>query len=91
MLIFLRLRKDINLKSYAYIVDGKTIGNIFKYKLTKEFQLVAMNCDAVLCCRMSPRQKAQVYTFCFIYFNLFFFFYLIFIFDYTNKLGCKIS
>lgn len=25
--------------------------------------MVAMKCDAVLCCRMSPRQKAQVINF----------------------------
>lgn len=47
-------------KSIAYIVDGKTLSYIFKYNFDNHFRDVCMMCDAVLCCRMSPAQKAQV-------------------------------
>jgi phospholipid-translocating ATPase len=47
-------------KSYALVVDGKTLGLIYKHGLEILFRDVSMQCDAVLCCRMSPAQKAQV-------------------------------
>ena len=46
--------------SFAYIIDGQTLGYVFKFKLTDLFNSVCMKCSAVLCCRMSPSQKAQV-------------------------------
>jgi magnesium-transporting ATPase (P-type) len=46
--------------SYAFIVDGKTLGTIFKHKIESALRSVCMLCDAVLCCRMSPSQKASV-------------------------------
>lgn len=62
-----RLRTDLNYiqkfkdkKTFAYVVDGKTLGYIFKFEFNEIFRDVCMRCDAVLCCRMSPSQKAQV-------------------------------
>ena len=46
--------------SFAFIIDGKTLSYVFKYKLENEFRNVCMECEAVLCCRMSPAQKADV-------------------------------
>jgi len=47
-------------QSYAFIIDGQTLANIFDLSLENEFREISMKCDAVLCCRMSPSQKAQV-------------------------------
>ena len=47
-------------KSFAYVIDGGCLSLLFKYKLEKTFREVCMKCDAVLCCRMSPSQKAEV-------------------------------
>lgn len=48
-------------QKYGLIVDGQTFHNIFDdTKLKKEFTQVCLKCEAVLCCRMSPAQKAQV-------------------------------
>lgn len=46
--------------SYALIVDGYTLGYMFEGNLEDEFRELAMKCDAVLCCRMTPAQKAQI-------------------------------
>lgn len=46
--------------TYALIIDGFTLGRVFQADLEDEFRDVCMNCVAVLCCRMSPAQKAQV-------------------------------
>jgi phospholipid-translocating ATPase len=51
---------DQEYKSFAYIIDGQTLGLIFKFNLEKIFRNICMRCDAVLCCRMSPAQKAMV-------------------------------
>ena len=47
-------------RAFAYIVDGKTLSIVFKSNLDARFRDVCMQCEAVLCCRMSPLQKAQV-------------------------------
>jgi phospholipid-translocating ATPase len=41
-------------------IDGPTLGRVFHYDLEEPFREICMKCDAVLCCRMSPAQKAQV-------------------------------
>ena len=33
---------------------------MFEGNLEDEFRELAMKCDAVLCCRMTPAQKAQI-------------------------------
>ena len=47
-------------RSFALIIDGGTLGILFNEKLEEPFRTICMKCDAVLCCRMSPAQKAQV-------------------------------
>ena len=42
------------------IIDGETLAYLFKNELKDEFCEVCMKCDAVLCCRMSPAQKADI-------------------------------
>lgn len=48
------------------IVDGKTLSHIFSGNLSKSFLRLADSCLAVLCCRTTPSQKAQVRTPCFV-------------------------
>ncbi len=45
---------------YAMIVDGMTLAYLFKSSLTNDLVNVATKCEAVLCCRMSPSQKANI-------------------------------
>ena len=61
-------------ETYAMTIDGFTLTRICELKMEKKFCSVAMKCDSVLCCRMSPSQKALVkwhlwfsYLFLFIY------------------------
>jgi phospholipid-translocating ATPase len=46
--------------SYALTIDGHTLAVLFAEGLDEPFREICMACDAVLCCRMSPAQKAQV-------------------------------
>lgn len=46
-------------KKFALVVDGHALIYILlKYK--EKFEMIAIKCDAVLCCRMSPLQKANI-------------------------------
>ena len=47
--------------SYAFIVDGHSLTHILTSNLCNDFIALCMKCEAVLCCRMSPFQKAQVF------------------------------
>lgn len=47
-------------ESYALVVDGGTLGLIFSNNLIDRFRTICLKCEAVLCCRMSPAQKANV-------------------------------
>lgn len=47
-------------QSYALVIDGETLGNLIEANLQKDLRDVSMKCAAVLCCRMSPSQKALV-------------------------------
>ncbi|KAL6625442.1 phospholipid-translocating P-type ATPase [Neocallimastix californiae] len=50
--------KDID---FALIVDGQSLQIIFeKPNLRRRFLETATNCRAVICCRVSPKQKSQV-------------------------------
>jgi len=51
---------NANSNSYALIIDGPTLYNVFAFDLEKDLRDVCMQCVAVLCCRMSPAQKADV-------------------------------
>jgi phospholipid-translocating ATPase len=55
-----RIETSSSSKTFAYIIDGKTLGRVFRFKLADIFCKICMKCDAVLCCRMSPAQKAMV-------------------------------
>ena len=43
-------------------MDGQTLGVILeeKGKLTNDFLMLGTTCHSVICCRVSPKQKAQV-------------------------------
>lgn len=47
-------------KSYSLTIDGSTLACLFEMNLKYKFLEVAVKCKAVLCCRMSPSQKASV-------------------------------
>lgn len=50
-------------ETHAVIVDGASLNAIFDdgfSSLKKKFLLLCKNCRSVLCCRVSPAQKAQV-------------------------------
>lgn len=58
--------KSSDKQSYALIIDGISLETITKNKKQDKFRSISVKCDAVLCCRMSPSQKA------FVNFKLFF-------------------
>lgn len=45
---------------FALVVDGKALELCLSYDLSTQFLSVAMKCDVVICCRVSPKQKALV-------------------------------
>jgi magnesium-transporting ATPase (P-type) len=48
---------------YALVIDGQSLAYILAEEALQErFLEVCINCSSVLCCRVSPRQKAQVTT-----------------------------
>ncbi|XP_063723941.1 phospholipid-transporting ATPase IF-like isoform X3 [Symsagittifera roscoffensis] len=45
----------------AIVVDGQSLAQTLKDKVNKDlFLAIALRCDAVLCCRLSPLQKSEV-------------------------------
>jgi phospholipid-transporting ATPase len=49
-----QMRKDA-----ALIIDGKTLKYALSCELRREFYELCVNCKAVICCRVSPIQKAD--------------------------------
>ena len=48
---------------YALVIDGQSLAFVLaENELQERFLQVCINCSSVLCCRVSPRQKAQVTT-----------------------------
>lgn len=45
---------------FALTIDGQTLDALFGEGLEDFFREICMRCEAVLCCRMSPNQKAQL-------------------------------
>ncbi|XP_051125692.1 probable phospholipid-transporting ATPase 5 [Andrographis paniculata] len=45
---------------FAMVVDGKALEICLSNDVKKQFLSVAMNCDVVICCRVSPKQKALI-------------------------------
>lgn len=57
------IREEIKVNkvdSFALVIDGETLGFVFELSLNESFRDIAEKCDAVLCCRMSPSQKAEI-------------------------------
>lgn len=46
-------------KDTALIIDGKTLKYALSCELRREFYELCVNCVAVICCRVSPIQKAE--------------------------------
>ena len=53
--------KNQNKESFALVIDGVTLACLFSTNLKSQFLDICLNCDAVLCCRMTPAQKAEVF------------------------------
>ncbi len=49
------LKKD----NTALIIDGKTLKYALSCELRREFYELCINCKCVICCRVSPIQKAD--------------------------------
>ncbi|XP_011096893.1 probable phospholipid-transporting ATPase 5 [Sesamum indicum] len=45
---------------FALVVDGKALEVSLSYDVSNQFLSVAMRCDVVICCRVSPKQKALI-------------------------------
>ena len=59
MLSTLRLTKRTEQEQFGLVVDGKTLVTVMD-QFSELFLKVCLECEAVLCCRMSPMQKAEV-------------------------------
>lgn len=60
--------KSINLErdphaAFALIIDGKTLSYALEDNIKHPFLNLAVNCASVICCRVSPKQKALVLFF----------------------------
>uniref|UniRef100_A0A8H8CP71 Phospholipid-transporting ATPase n=1 Tax=Psilocybe cubensis TaxID=181762 RepID=A0A8H8CP71_PSICU len=53
-------RSSGELEDLALIIDGKSLGYALEKNLSKTFLELAIMCKAVICCRVSPLQKALV-------------------------------
>ncbi|PPQ89698.1 hypothetical protein CVT25_014099 [Psilocybe cyanescens] len=53
-------RSSGELEDLALIIDGKSLGFALEKSLSKIFLELAIMCKAVICCRVSPLQKALV-------------------------------
>lgn len=47
-------------KPYALVVDGKSLDIALRSDMKDRFLQLAINCASVICCRVSPKQKALV-------------------------------
>jgi hypothetical protein len=55
----IKLEKDPH-AAFALIIDGKTLGYVLDDNMKHQFLALAVDCASVICCRVSPKQKAQV-------------------------------
>ncbi|KAG2030331.1 calcium transporting ATPase [Suillus americanus] len=53
-------RSTGELEDLALVIDGKSLGFALEKELSKSFLELALMCRAVICCRVSPLQKALV-------------------------------
>ena len=54
-----KLEKDPH-AAFALIIDGKTLTYALEEDLKHQFLNLAVGCASVICCRVSPKQKALV-------------------------------
>lgn len=47
-------------KPFALVVDGKVLELALQSDVKYQFLRLAVNCASVICCRVSPKQKALV-------------------------------
>ncbi|WOL09078.1 phospholipid-transporting ATPase 6-like [Canna indica] len=55
----IKLEKDPH-AAFALIIDGKTLTYALEDDIKNHFLSIAVECASVICCRVSPRQKAMV-------------------------------
>lgn len=55
----IKLEKDPH-AAFALIIDGKTLTYALAYDMKHHFLNLAVSCASVICCRVSPKQKALV-------------------------------
>ncbi|KAL3824467.1 hypothetical protein ACJIZ3_020496 [Penstemon smallii] len=55
----IKLEKDPN-AAFALIIDGKTLTYTLEEDMKHQFLNLAVDCASVICCRVSPKQKALV-------------------------------
>ncbi|XP_072959204.1 probable phospholipid-transporting ATPase 4 [Typha angustifolia] len=55
----IKLEKDPH-AAFALIIDGKTLANALEEDMKNQFLSLAVDCASVICCRVSPKQKALV-------------------------------
>ncbi|XP_071693969.1 phospholipid-transporting ATPase 6-like [Rutidosis leptorrhynchoides] len=53
-------KKDTRNSPFALIIEGKTLTYALEDDLKFQFLNLAVNCASVICCRVSPKQKALV-------------------------------
>ena len=54
-----KLEKDPH-AAFALIIDGKTLTYALEDDMKHQFLGLAVDCASVICCRVSPKQKAMV-------------------------------
>lgn len=55
----IKLEKDPH-AAFALIIDGKTLSYALEEDMRYAFLNLAVDCASVICCRVSPKQKAMV-------------------------------
>lgn len=47
--------------SFTLIIDGQSLKHALSHDLKMDFLDLCLSCKSVICCRVSPMQKAEVY------------------------------
>lgn len=55
----IKLEKDPH-AAFALIIDGKSLAYALEDDMKHQFLRLAVDCASVICCRVSPKQKALV-------------------------------
>lgn len=55
----IKLEKDPH-AAFALIIDGKTLTYALEEDMKYQFLSLGVDCASVICCRVSPKQKALV-------------------------------